>query len=203
MKIFILNGLKIIECMGVGKMMESLVIGKKEVANEGFDSKSFDFPSFVKFIEPREINNFKEADKPLYIDTRNENLEGKKHMETGVEFESKIVELPDGREVEGVFPKFDTPFKMKLDESLFQESDEKQFGVANEKLKEGIENNQDLRNKFTGKQIEQISDNETPEGYTWHHSEDMGVMQLVDAEVHASTGHTGGRTLWGGGSENR
>lgn len=184
-------------------MVESLVIGKKEVANEGFDSQSVDLPSFAKFMEPREINNFKEADKPLYVDTRNENLEGKKHMETGVEFESKIVELPDGREVEGVFPKFDTPFEMKLDESLFQESDEKQFGAANEKLKEGIENNQDLRNKFTGKQIEQILDNEIPEGYAWHHSEEIGIMQLVNAEVHASTGHTGGRTLWGGGSENR
>lgn len=183
--------------------MESLVIGKKEVANEGFNSKSFDLPSFVKVMEPREINNFKEADKSLYIDTRNENLEGKKHMETGVEFEKKMVELPDGHEVEGVFPKFDTPFEMKLDESLYQESDEKQFEAANEKLKVGIENNQDLRNKFTEKQIEQILDNETPEGYTWHHSEDVGIMQLVDAKVHAETGHTGGRTLWGGGSENR
>lgn len=189
--------------MGVDKMIESLVIGGKEVANEGVNNKSFDLPIFKEFGNYKEINDFKEADKPLYISFRNENLEGKKHIETGVEFERNIVELPDGHELEGVFPKFDTPFEMKLDESLFQESDEKQFEAANNKLKEGIENNYDLKNKFTEKQIEQIFDNEKPNGYTWHHSEDVGIMQLVDSEVHAETGHTGGRALWGGGSENR
>jgi hypothetical protein len=28
-------------------------------------------------------------------------------------------------------------------------------------------------------------------------------MQLVDSAVHAKTGHLGGRTIWGGGSEYR
>jgi len=32
----------------------------------------------------------------------------------------------------------------------------------------------------------------TPEGYTWHHHQDRGLMQLVDTEVHAKTGHNGG-----------
>ncbi|WP_423408368.1 HNH endonuclease [Heyndrickxia sp. MSNUG] len=33
--------------------------------------------------------------------------------------------------------------------------------------------------------------------------EEPGVLQLVDRETHASVGHTGGRELWGGGSEYR
>jgi len=33
---------------------------------------------------------------------------------------------------------------------------------------------------------------ETPEGYTWHHHEDKGLMQLIQETVHAKTGHTGG-----------
>ncbi|MFD0050074.1 HNH endonuclease [Actinomycetes bacterium NPDC127524] len=45
--------------------------------------------------------------------------------------------------------------------------------------------------------------NETPEGYTWHHSEVPGKLELVDEEIHAETGHTGGRELWGDGLENR
>ncbi|MDG4762729.1 polymorphic toxin-type HINT domain-containing protein [Solwaraspora sp. WMMD406] len=32
----------------------------------------------------------------------------------------------------------------------------------------------------------------TPTGYTWHHHQDKGLMQLVDRTVHAKTGHTGG-----------
>lgn len=41
---------------------------------------------------------------------------------------------------------------------------------------------------------------ETPEGYTWHHHEEPGIIQLVDTEIHAQTGHTGGSELWGEGS---
>ncbi|MFJ7825392.1 HNH endonuclease [Psychrobacillus sp. NPDC096623] len=40
----------------------------------------------------------------------------------------------------------------------------------------------------------------TPAGYDWQHSEDPGVLQLVNVETHQNTGHTGGREIWGGGS---
>jgi RHS repeat-associated protein len=33
---------------------------------------------------------------------------------------------------------------------------------------------------------------ETPDGYTWHHHQDSGLMQLVRSDVHGQTGHTGG-----------
>ncbi|MEU4364092.1 polymorphic toxin-type HINT domain-containing protein [Promicromonospora sp. NPDC023987] len=33
---------------------------------------------------------------------------------------------------------------------------------------------------------------ETPENYTWHHHQDPGLMQLIDEDIHAATGHTGG-----------
>ncbi|WP_331462014.1 HNH endonuclease [Streptomyces sp. KMM 9044] len=32
----------------------------------------------------------------------------------------------------------------------------------------------------------------TPAGYTWHHHQDRGLMQLIDRRIHADTGHTGG-----------
>ena len=35
----------------------------------------------------------------------------------------------------------------------------------------------------------------TPKGYTWHHHQTKGRMQLVETEVHAKTGHTGGFSL--------
>ncbi|KYH31386.1 hypothetical protein CLTEP_23820 [Clostridium tepidiprofundi DSM 19306] len=184
-------------------MIESLAMASKEIANEKLYNSSLDLPKFINLIKSKQIINFEEADKPLYLNCRNENLEGQKHSETGVEFKRKTIELANEREVTGVFPEFDTPFEMKLDESLYQESDRKQFEACNEELKEVIQNNTDLRNKFTEEQIQQIIEKETPDGYTWHHNEEPGVMQLVDTEVHAKTGHTGGKFIWGGGSENR
>ncbi|MEZ4775548.1 MAG: HNH endonuclease [Bacteroidia bacterium] len=38
--------------------------------------------------------------------------------------------------------------------------------------------------------------NFTPKGYTWHHYQDYGRMQLVESEIHNKTGHTGGFYLW-------
>lgn len=36
----------------------------------------------------------------------------------------------------------------------------------------------------------------TPEGYTWHHHQDLGRMQLVKRDIHDKTGHTGGYSIY-------
>lgn len=39
-----------------------------------------------------------------------------------------------------------------------------------------------------------------PFGYTWHHHQDVGRMQLVREKEHKlSLPHTGGMAIWGGG----
>ncbi|MFJ7726113.1 HNH endonuclease [Neobacillus sp. NPDC097160] len=137
------------------------------------------------------------------IETRNDELAGDHHPVTGVEFESKVVRLPTGEVIEGVFPEFDSEYTATLPESLYLEGDGTHFSYANEQLAEAINHNPELGNDFTESQRAKIFANETPEGYTWHHSEEPGKLELVDEEIHAGTGHTGGRELWGGGSENR
>jgi hypothetical protein len=136
------------------------------------------------------------------IQTRNGYLEGEKHPETGVPFERKEVETTEGKK-EGVFPQFNSVFDVKLPEDLEQATDREQFKHCNEQLKEELEKSSEIKKEFTSEQLEQIEENETPDGYTWHHSEETGKMQLVDSETHAKTGHTGGKSIWGGGSENR
>ena len=90
---------------------------------------------------------------------------------------------------------------------MYKESDFKQFKECNKQLLAEIEKNPELKSKFSEEQIEQIKegtvDGSAPDGYVWHHSEDTGKIQLVDFEIHAITRHTGGRYVWGGGSENR
>lgn len=150
-----------------------------------------------------EVETQADSGESRYIICRNESLEGDRHPITGIEFEKKEVELPDGTRMEGVFPKFDSLFDAKLDESQYEDSDAKQFKEANSQLKNAIENDPEVRGQFTDEQIEQIEAGDTPEGYVWHHSEEAGTLQLVDSTVHAQTGHTGGRSIWGGGTDSR
>ena len=135
--------------------------------------------------------------------TRNEELAGKKHPDTGVPFETRVVEDCNGNLVEVVVPKFESVFDARLPEELYKATDVEQFNECNKQLKEAIKNDPELAKKFTKEQLEQIENGDTPDGYTWHHDAETGKMQLVDSKVHAQTGHTGGKVIWGGGSENR
>ena len=94
-------------------------------------------------------------------------------------------------------------FETRISEGQFLESDYHHFKHCNEQLSQAYENGSLDIEQFTDRQLEQIRNGDKPEGYTWHHHEDQGRMQLVDSEIHAKTPHTGGRSIWGGGSEAR
>ena len=146
-------------------------------------------------------------DNPRYIITRNESLEGDRHPITGVEFVKKTVELPNGEYIEGVFANFESSFKAEIPKDLYLDTDKAQFKECNKQLAEAIEKNPELKSKFSEEQLEQIKegikDGSAPDGYVWHHEPESGVLSLVDSETHARTGHTGGRSIWGGGSDFR
>ena len=134
---------------------------------------------------------------------KNEDLEGKEHPVTGVPYERKTI-VVDGETMEGVFPQFESKFDTKLKEDMYLETDEKQFKYCTQQLKESIEKDPSLGEKFNERQYEQIMDgNARISGYSWHHTENPGEMKLVEADIHRKSGHTGGRSIWGGGSENR
>lgn len=159
--------------------------------------------------ELREVAKSKVADikNITHIETRNQDLKDNRHPVTGVFFERKKVELPGGEVLEGVFPKFDSCFDAKIPETEYKENDKKQFKECNRQLYDKIQNEPELAKKITAEQIEQIKDGiqdgTAPDGYVWHHNEEPGIIQLVDAEIHSGTGHTGGRLLWGGGGDFR
>ncbi|KKH47871.1 HNH endonuclease [Methanosarcina sp. 1.H.A.2.2] len=99
--------------------------------------------------------------------------------------------------------RFDSAFNTKIDEELYLATDYKQFKQATLQLNDAIQKDPSLTKKFTEDQLQEIARGRTPSGYTWHHNQEDGVLQLVDSNVHEKTGHTGGRTIWGGGSDNR
>ncbi|MBI9013199.1 MAG: HNH endonuclease [Clostridiales bacterium] len=138
--------------------------------------------------------------------TRNESLEGRIHPITGVPFERRTI-IFDNEEISGVFPKFDKVFEAELTPEYFGETDYSQFKECNKQLNDFLEKNPDFKKSFSKDQLEQIkdgiSDGTAPDGYVWHHDPGIGKMQLVDFDTHVQTGHTGGKSLWGGGSSNR
>jgi len=178
---------------------------KNDALIEGklFDSadltKILDFSGITKSIDATDNDN-----KVEIITTINERYEGGEHPETKVPFERQRVTLPSGEVKEGVFPVFESEFDAQLSDALLEASDKEQANESNKQLKDWVKNNpEEAKEKFTEEQLEDINKSRTPEGYTWHHNEEPGKMQLVDSETHAKTGHTGGKSIWGGGSDNR
>ena len=167
---------------GVGKVVavSALAIGVLEFADG------------VDFVEAEDV------------ETRNDHLSGDVHLETNVPFVEKEVHLPTG-DITGVFPVFDSDFTVFLSEDIYTASDNTHFDVANNTLLNAIQQDAGIAKEmgFSSEDIACLERGETPEGYVWHHNEEPGVLQLVDREVHENTGHSGGRTLWGGGEPNR
>lgn len=166
-------------------------------------SKALDYSEKPAYDPDKRVDVAKAGENADRIKCRNEDLAGKNHPETEVPFKEKTVTDENGNEVTGVFPEFDSTYDAQLPKNLEQASDKEQFKECNKQLKEAVENDPELAKQFDEEQLEQIENGDTPDGYTWHHNEEHGKMQLVDSETHAKTGHTGGKVIWGGGSENR
>ena len=157
---------------------------------------------YNEYVETGEQQVDNAESTPEQIKCRNENLEGQEHPETGVPFERKQVEV-DGKQYEVVVPEFENSFDAQLPENMYEATDREQFKECNLQLKNEVATNKDLREQFDEDHLEQIENGDTPDGYTWHHDAEAGKMQLVDTETHQKTGHTGGRSIWGGGTESR
>lgn len=143
-----------------------------------------------------------DEDGVIHYRTDRSDLEGKT-SENGVPYERKQIEINDVK-IEGVFPKFDSVYTTEL-------SPEKQKSNAyakecNSNLKEAIQNDPELKSKFTKEQLDDIENGRTPTGYVWHHNEEQGKMELVKKSDHDRTSggaaHTGGSVLWGPDSNN-
>lgn len=132
------------------------------------------------------------------IETVNQKLLGKAHEITGIKFKLSEIELSDGRKLKGVFPVFESYADIQLPKDLYKASFPKQQQNCLEQLQKQLKNPfSKLRKNFTAEQLEDIANGILPDGFTWHHNEKEGLMQLVDTLTHDKTGHTGGMNIWG------
>ena len=122
---------------------------------------------------------------------------------SGVFFERSRVEI-NGVQVEGVFPRFEALYEPPImPKSLQTEAGakyQKQFDYCNQALKKAVAADPVLAAQFSPVQLQWIEQGETPPGFTWHHHQEPGRMQLVRQQEHNpqmhGAGHTGGNKLW-------
>jgi hypothetical protein len=155
-------------------------------------------------VESTEPTDPEKGDNPdaIHVNCTREDLAGMEHPETGVPYETKVVEV-NGKQLEVTVPKFESSYDFKLESDQLQLDRQKHNDICNAKLKEHCEANPDWASEtFSQKQLDQIKNGKNPEGYTWHHDGgEVGHMQLVDSKVHHDTRHTGGIAIWGNKSK--
>ncbi len=134
----------------------------------------------------------------IHVTCIREDLAESIHPDTGVPYETKTVEV-NGQQLEVVVPEFESKFDFVLEKEECLLSRQEHNTICNERLREEVEANPEwAKNTFDSEQLAQIKDGKGVEGYTWHHDGgQVGHMQLVDAETHRNTRHTGGIAIWG------
>ncbi|MPQ25071.1 T7SS effector LXG polymorphic toxin [Bacillus paralicheniformis] len=121
------------------------------------------------------------------INLRMGHLKNDKHPITGVPYDK------DG------FPIFKVKHTLLLDKADYKKTRTAQFSILNKKLSKQIKENPIIQKDLglTDKEVLMLQAGFTPKKYTWHHHQIPGRMELVDSEIHAKTGHTGGQKIWG------
>lgn len=135
-----------------------------------------------------------------FVETTNCKYLGSKHPSKGVEFVLRKLKYSDGTMLQGVFPKFKSFADINLPKDLYKASFDAQKKNCMKQLKwQTIPIIGKARKNFTKDELELIANGKLPNGYTWHHNEMEGLMQLVKTDIHKATAHTGGMSLWGKG----
>ncbi|WP_083445825.1 HNH endonuclease [Gallaecimonas pentaromativorans] len=101
------------------------------------------------------------------------------------------------------FPIFTTYDTYIDNEHIGSAKEKEHFKAANENLLKNIEKDPTLAKKMglTKMDLRNMKKNSSkaPDGFVWHHHQDVGRMQLVRADLHDSFRHSGGMAIWGGG----
>lgn len=142
-----------------------------------------------KKANPRKLKFIRAINKVEYWPKLKLGIPGmanKTNKKTNVKFDSKG------------FPIFKSYYTVKLKRKDFKESRERHFYIANKMLYKDKSYKSKIKSKLRRKQIKQLAQGCTPDGYTWHHHQNAGVLQLVKEEIHAKTWHHGGYSIWGG-----
>ncbi len=148
------------------------------------------------FYNPRDIELHLEGKYPNKVKSStlpnrnkpNIKLAGKKHPVTNVVFDKRGFPIFDDKAI------YDT----RLSKTIYTIKDPKyHMRACTRELREKINSGAIDKKLFNESQLNAIKKGEDKiPGYTWHHHQDFGRMQLISEELHNKTKHIGGMKLW-------
>jgi hypothetical protein len=122
------------------------------------------------------------------INQKNVKLAGKTHAVNDIPFDTRG------------FPIFDKHviYDTRIPSEVYSiKNSELHMRAATRDLRDKIQMGKINKNIFTEEQLRDIfAGDKKIYGYTWHHHQDTGRMQLITEEAHNTTGHVGGMDLW-------
>ena len=140
-----------------------------------------------------------DKDGQVHLKDRQAKLDSAEKSKLAVPYIQKKLDV-NGVSVIGNFPVFNARFECVLPTDKLVATDTMQMKECTKQLQDALNNNPKMVNSFTPKQLEQIRAGEPRiSGLTWHHNEEKGKMQLVDAGQHLVNKHIGGNAIWGSG----
>ncbi|WP_241152308.1 RHS repeat-associated core domain-containing protein, partial [Pseudomonas viridiflava] len=188
-------------------------------------------PSTGRFLTPDPIklagglNNYQYVPNPTgWVDPLGlDNCPGADGSKPGLDADNATTKpavdegQPDAPETGRKAHQFNSFHEYNVPENLYLKSDKVQFNRANKDLINKLNSDPAFRKNMYSRNPELktwVDDprrnmGSSPTGYTWHHNEKPGVLQLVHRADHGGehfiyhpTGK-GGRDIWGGGREGR
>jgi hypothetical protein len=191
-----------------GKEKEVTVNGNGEkekipITNDGFpDLKKwtdYELELDEKHYKLKDKDQFLLSNVSLYDQILREEL--KENKSTKTELTNTAIDLLTN----GGQSKLKTKYKSYLEKTGLKKelsiSDKELNDIMNGKgsqtLKKRLESNPNLINKIEKANLDCVKKGVDPLGYTWHHHQDKGKMQLVKSKVHGAIIHLGGAEIWG------
>ncbi|WP_422463835.1 hemagglutinin repeat-containing protein [Endozoicomonas sp. ALB115] len=117
------------------------------------------------------------------LNAKNVKFAGQRHPVTGVVFDRRGFPIFDD------VAAFDTRIPI---EAFRTASYDDQMKMASKGLADAIQRGEVNASKFSADQLRQINrGSKTIDGFSWHHHQDTGRMQLVPRDIHKRTGHIG------------
>ncbi|MBS0271759.1 MAG: HNH endonuclease [Proteobacteria bacterium] len=153
----------------------------------GVDSGFYHSHSFKESLEIQYPGRVSSTTVPQ-PNAKNVKFAGQRHPVSGIVFDLKGYPIFDD------VAKFDT--RISGDVSILK-NERLHMRTATKNLRAEIIAGRIDKTQFTKYQLEDImAGRDRISGFTWHHHQDIGRMQLILRKTHMNTGHVGGMEMW-------
>ncbi|THJ30088.1 type IV secretion protein Rhs, partial [Lampropedia aestuarii] len=161
-------------------------VSQDPIGIEGFENVYFYAPSPTGWIDPRGLKPKKGGSYSQHSGAHPVPINGR--MPINCAWAGKTFPLDEVADsIKAKYPGLSNRYPNGVPFNMFGFPDFSRYSISNVRIALGSSRDVDFAraNKTAGFAS-------TPEGYTWHHNQDAGYMQLIPSDVHGAIKHSGG-----------